>query len=100
MIFYNITVNISRMAEKEWFDWMRAVHIPDIMATGLPVAHKMLRLLTEIENEGTTYSIQFTFREMDDYLTYQNEHQARLQQDHHGRFGDRYVAFRTLLEEV
>lgn len=100
MILYNTTVNISRMAEKEWFDWMKNVHIPDSMATGLPVEYKMLRLLTEIENEGVTYSIQFSFREMNDYLTYQNEHQARLQQDHHARYKERYVAFRTLLEEV
>ncbi len=100
MILHNITVNISRIAEMEWFDWVRTVHIPDYMATGLPIDHKMLRLLTEIENEGTTYSIQFFFKNMEDFLTYQNEHQARLQQDHHRRFKDRYVEFRTLLEEI
>lgn len=88
------------MAEQEWMQWMKAVHIPEVMATGLPVAHKILRLLTEVENEGTTYSIQFTFRTIEDFISYENQHQAELQQKHHARYKDRYVAFRTLLEEV
>jgi hypothetical protein len=100
MILYNVTVNISRMAEAEWMNWMKTVHVPEVMATGLPIAHKMLRLLTEVENEGTTYSVQYTFRTMDDFLAYQNEFQAELQQKHHDRYRERYVAFRTLLEEV
>jgi len=100
MILYNITVNISRMAEQEWMQWMKDVHIPAIMATGLPVAHKMLRLLTEVENEGTTYSIQFSFNTLDDYYTYESKHQVELQHEHHARYKDRYVTFRTLLEEV
>lgn len=79
---------------------MKNVHVPEVMATGLPVAHKMLRLLTEIENEGTTYSIQYSFRSMEDYLAYQTLHQADLQQKHHSRYAERYVSFRTLLEEV
>ncbi len=100
MILYNITVNISRMAEQEWMEWMKTVHIPEVLATGLPVAHKMLRLLTEVENEGTTYSVQFTFRTMEDFVAYEKGYQADLQQKHHARYKDRYVSFRTLLEEV
>lgn len=100
MILYNVTVNISRMAEKEWLDWMKNVHVPEVMATGIPVQHKMLRLLTEIENEGTTYSVQYSFRSMEDYLAYQTQHQDELQQKHHARYAERYVSFRTLLEEI
>lgn len=100
MILYNITVNISRMAESDWLNWMKNVHVPEVMATGLPLANKMLKLLTEIDNEGITYSIQYTFRTMEDYIAYEKEHQADLQQKHHARYKDRYVSFRTLLEEV
>lgn len=100
MLLYNVTVNISRMAENEWLDWMRTVHIPEVMATGLPKANKILRLLTEIENEGSTYSIQYSFASMNDYVVYQSEHQGSLQQKHHDRYKERYVSFRTLLEEI
>jgi hypothetical protein len=100
MIIFNITVNISYPAEKEWLRYMKTEHIPEILATGLPVEVKILRLLTEIENEGSTYTSQFTFNTMEDFLAYQTGFQAELQEKHHSRFNGQYVSFRTLLEEA
>jgi uncharacterized protein YbcC (UPF0753/DUF2309 family) len=100
MIIFNITVNISYKAEKEWLTYMKQVHIPEILATRLPTDHKLLRLLTEIENDGSTYTSQFTFRTMEDFLAYQTSYQADLQEKHHARFNGEYVSFRTLLEEA
>ena len=100
MIVYNITINISYPFEKEWVSYMKSVHIPKILSTGLPIEVKLLRLLTEIENEGATYTSQFTFRTMEDFLAYQTDHQTELQENHHQRFNGQYVSFRTLLEEA
>ena len=100
MILYSVTVNIDRTIEQDWLQWMKTIHIPEIMATGLPLANKLLRLLTEIENEGTTYSCQYYFQTMEDYFTYQQLHSPELQQKHHDRYANKYVSFRTLLEEV
>lgn len=100
MIIYNITVNISYPSEKEWLTYMKTIHIPEIMATSLPLEVKLLRLLTEIENEGSTYTSQFTFRTMEDFLAYQTHHQGDLQEKHHQKFNGQYVSFRTLLEEA
>ena len=100
MILFNITVNISHAAEKEWLKYMKETHIPAIMASGLPVETKLLRLLTEIENEGATYTNQFIFRTMEDFMAYQTEFQADLQERHHEKFNGQYVSFRTLLEEA
>lgn len=100
MIIYNITVNISYDAEKDWLHYMKTIHIPEIQATGVPLECKLLRLLTEIENEGSTYTNQFTFRTMEDFLAYQTHHQSRFQEQHHELFNGQYVSFRTLLEEA
>ncbi|MCF0063865.1 DUF4286 family protein [Dyadobacter chenwenxiniae] len=100
MIIFNITVNISYAAEKEWLHYMKTVHIPEILATKLPLECKLLRLLTEIENEGSTYTSQFSFRTMEDFLAYQTHFQADLQERHHTLFSGQYVSFRTLLEEA
>jgi hypothetical protein len=100
MVIFNITVNISHAAEKDWLRWMKTEHIPEIMASGLPVESKLLRLLTEIENEGSTYTSQLTFRTMEDFLAYQTNHQYELQEKHHDKFNGQYVSFRTLLEEA
>jgi hypothetical protein len=100
MIIFNITVNISYEAEKDWLHYMKTVHIPEILATGVPLECKLLRLLTEIENEGSTYTTQFSFRTMEDFLAYQTSHQTRFQEQHHELFNGQYVSFRTLLEEA
>ena len=100
MIIYNITVNISYPFEKEWITYMKTIHIPQIMATDLPVECKLLRLLSEIENDGATYTSQFLFRTMEDFLAYQTSHQQELEQKHHQKFNGQYVSFRTLLEEA
>lgn len=100
MIIYNITVNISYQAEKDWLHYMKSAYIPEILATELALECKLLRLLTEIENEGSTYTTQFRFRTMEDFLAYQTNHQPALQERHHELFNGQYVSFRTLLEEA
>jgi hypothetical protein len=100
MILYSVTINIDRKVEQEWLHWMRTVHIPEVMATGFPAEYKFLRLLTEIENEGTTYSCQYYFNTMEDYFSYDQLHSSALQNKHHIKYQNQYVAFRTLLEEV
>ena len=100
MIIFNITINISHAAEKEWLQYMKTVQIPEIMQTTLPLDCKLLRLLTEIENEGSTYTSQFTFRTMEDFLAHQTHFQADIQERHHQLFNGQYVSFRTLLEEA
>lgn len=100
MIIYNITVNISYAAEKQWITYMKSTYIPEIIATKLPIECKLLRLLTEIDNEGSTYTTQFSFLTMEDFLAYQTHFQAELQEKHHQIFNGQYVSFRTLLEEA
>ena len=100
MILYSVTVNIDPAIEQDWLQWMRAIHMPEVMATGLPEGSKLLRLLTEIESEGITYSCQYYFPSMEAYFTYQQLHSSELQQKHHDRYVNKYVSFRTLLEEV
>jgi len=100
MILYSVTINIDKAVETEWLQWMRTEHVPEVMATGLPAENKILRLLTEVDNGGTTYNFQYFFRSMDDYHTYQQHHSPALQQKTQERYANKFVAFRTLLEVV
>lgn len=100
MYIYNVTVSIDPAIEQEWLAWMKQVHIPDVMATGLFVEHKIMKLLNEIEGQGVTYAIQYTFDDMSKYERYQNEFAPTLQAQHSQRYKDRFVAFRTILELI
>lgn len=100
MYLYNVTVNIEEDVHDKWLNWMKDTHIPDVMATGCFVANRMLMVLSEIENNGKTYSIQYYFNRMEDYLKYQEKFAPGLQKAHSDQFRDKYVAFRTLLKIV
>ncbi|HXC07219.1 MAG TPA: DUF4286 family protein [Bacteroidia bacterium] len=96
-IIYNVTVCIDASVHDEWLDWMRTIHIPEVMATGHFLENRMCKVLVE-EDSGITYSIQYTCAGMPDLEAYQQKHAPRLQKDHNERYKDKFVAFRTLLE--
>lgn len=100
MIIYNVTVNIENSVREEWLNWMQSKHIPDVMATGLFVESRMLRLIGDEDSGGTTYAIQYTAKDMGDYLRYRDEFAPALQRDAMDLFGDKFTAFRSLLETV
>jgi len=99
MILYNVTVKIEKSVEEEWLEWMKTVHIPDVMNTGLFIRYQICRLLIE-EEDGSTYSFQYTCADMSSFERYQQEHARVLQADHTRRYKDRFVAFRTMMEVV
>ena len=99
VILYNVTVNIDPDVHDEWLEWMKGVHIPDVMNTGLFVDSKIFRIHTG-EDEENTYSIQYFCNSMDEYEKYQAEHAPKLQQEHTEKYKDKFTAFRTILEQV
>ena len=100
MYLYNVTVNLEDDIHEDWLQWMKSKHIPDVMATGCFVANRMLKVLSEIENNGSTYSVQYYFNRMEEYVRYQDKYAPALQADFKDRYKDKYVVFRTLLEIV
>jgi hypothetical protein len=100
MILYNVTVNIDTEIHQEWLEWMKAHHIPRVIATGCFQGYKILKLLTEIENGGTTYTVQYFLNDLSTYDHYSHEYAPALQREHSLKYEGRVVAFRTLLEEI
>lgn len=99
MIIYNVTVNIDDDVHSEWLQWMKEVHMPEVMKTGLFIENKICKVLVN-EESGTTYSIQYTCESMERLEEYQAKHAPRLQKEHSDKYKDKFVAFRTLLEIV
>lgn len=99
MIIYNVTVNIDDSVHEEWLKWMKEKHIPDVMATGYFLENKLCRILVD-EESGTSYSFQYTCRNMEELKAYQAKHAPRLQKEVADRYKGKFVAFRTLLEII
>jgi hypothetical protein len=101
MIIYNVTVNVEESIHDDWLNWMKTVHIPDVMNTGLFLENKICKVLSRQDDEsGHTYAIQYTCKTMNDLEVYQEKYAAELQKDHTARYEGKFAAFRTLLEVV
>jgi hypothetical protein len=101
MILYNITVNVEDGIHSDWFKWMKETHIPDVMNTGMFIENKMLKLLSQLpDEEGTTYAIQYFCTSLEDLEHYQQNFAPKLQEDYLKRYGNKVVAFRTILEVI
>ncbi|MDL5049897.1 DUF4286 family protein [Oscillatoria amoena NRMC-F 0135] len=101
MILYNVTVNVEDSVHAEWFSWMKQIHIPEVMATGKFSDWKMYKILTRQPDEsGVTYSIQYFAKNIEDYNAYQRDHAPALQLKTMQKYGEKLMAFRTVLETV
>lgn len=97
MILYNVTVSIDENVAEEWLKWMREVHIPDVMKTGLFLEGRICRILA-FEEGGLSYSVQYLSPSEEAYNIYQQDHAPTLQQEHTERYAGKFAAFRTILK--
>ncbi|MDH5609945.1 MAG: DUF4286 family protein [Cyclobacteriaceae bacterium] len=101
MILYNITYSVDADIEAEWINWMKQSHIPNVLKTGRFEGYKFLRLLNEeADTNGVTYALQFFAQTIGDLESYLSTEAPALQKAHMDKYGSRFVAFRTLLEEI
>ena len=100
MIISNITYSIDKTLEQDFLAWLKDVHIPDVMMTLKPKSYRIMRLLTEIENAGATFSVQYNFDNLSDFEQFENEFQKDLDYEIYKRYNGHYVFFPSLLEEI
>jgi hypothetical protein len=98
MVIYNVTVNINEEIQKDWLEWMKSVHIPEVMATGCFLDSRMMLLTEPKPEEGITYAIQYRLSSRQNLDRYFEHFSSDLQQSHTEKFKDQFVAFRTILD--
>lgn len=100
MILYNITINVSADIEQDFIQWMKDVHIPEIMETGIFYEYKFLRLLHDSDDGSINYATQYFTDTIDQMMDYEKNHAPALRAKTQSRYKEKALAFRTLLETV
>ncbi len=101
MVIYNVTLNVENAILEQWLPWMRKEHIPKVMATGFFYEYHFLKLISGEQSEDTsTYAVQYKCQDVKQLARYLEDYAHVLQQEHRKAFGERVLAFRTMLEEV
>lgn len=100
MYIYNVSVRVETDIVDEWVGWMKNHHIPAVIETGCFVTHQMHRLIQPEMEDGVTFVMQYQMDSLEDYERYQSIFAPTLQQETKDRYGDKVLAFRTLMQTV
>lgn len=100
MIVYNVTTKVRWNILEAWLNWQLEEQIPAVLSTGLFDSHQLFRLLEQDEEEGPTFVTQFHTSSTERYQQYRIEYAAALQQSGWEKWGDGFIAFRTVMESL
>jgi hypothetical protein len=100
MLLYNVTVGVDKDIEQEWLLWMKEIHMPDVLKTGMFVSSKIYKVLHDQDDGTVSYSVQYFAKSIDHIQQYLEVYAPALIEAHRQKFINKHVAFRTLLEEV
>ncbi len=101
MFVYNISVKLDSNIVESWLTWQKEEHIPQVIATGLFYECKIFKLLDhDEEEESPTYIIQYFTSTKESYYEYAAKYAKGLQVKAFEKWGDSFLAFRTLMQQV
>ena len=100
MFIYNVTVKIDWSVHDAWVKWMLNEHFTEMINTGCFTQSQLLRVLETDEAEGPTYAAQYFAENKPDYNRYVSIYSERIRKKYSEKWGDRFIAFRTLMQVV
>lgn len=100
MVFYNVTVKVMHTIANEWLEWLQNEHIKDVLGTGKFKSAQVCRLLEQDDSDGISYVIQYQTESMELYQKYIEDDSQTMIQKGYDKFGDKFIAFRTVMETL
>lgn len=100
MLVYNVTIKVAEQVAHDWLNWLQNEHIPEVMATGCFSKAGVFRLLEDAGEEGVTYVVQYFAGSRELYDRYMENHAGILRKKSFEKWGDKFIAFRSLMQVV
>jgi Domain of unknown function (DUF4286) len=100
MIVYNVTIKITEAIHHEWLQWLKEEHVHEVIRTGCFTHATILRLMEVDETEGPTYAVQYFAESKSLYNNYIEHHAAIMRQKSFDKWGDQFIAFRSVMQVV
>jgi hypothetical protein len=100
MFIYNVTIKVHESIKHDWLQWLKEEHIPDIIQTGCFTHAVILRLMEVDDTEGPTYAVQYFAESKGLYNNYIENHAAGMRQKSFDKWGDKFIAFRSVMQVV
>jgi len=99
-LLYNVTVKVNHAIHADWLRWMQEEHMPEVVSTGCFNGCRLLHLLESDDEEGVTYAAQYEAPDRTHYDRYIQEFADDLRKKGHEKWGNGFIAFRTLMQVI
>ncbi|MBE0570700.1 MAG: DUF4286 family protein [Ignavibacteriaceae bacterium] len=97
MIIYSVTVVIKKEVEESWLEWMKDVHIKDVLKTSYFINCEMQKqIIPEPAAGESIYIINYKTSSLERYNEYLMKEAPRLQKEHTDKFFGNFKALRAV----
>lgn len=100
MVIYSVSVKLLPHIETDWLHWMHNEHMQAVLDTGCFNRCQLLKLTEPTDEDGVTYIAQYETDSQEQVNTYIEQFAPALREAGYTRFGDQFIAFRTILHRV
>lgn len=100
MIIYNVTIKVDWRIHEAWVQWMKDVHMDEVVATGCFTRYQLLRLVDVDDTEGPTYAAQYFAESKELYNNYIENFSQATRKKGQDKWGNQFVAFRSVMQVV
>lgn len=100
MIILNTTFHIDDAVHDAALDYLKSVYIPEAIKSGRVSQPRLRKIWTDSQDEGCSYSVQFSVSDIEALEIWDSETGKRLNASLVEKFAYRMAGFSTLLEEI
>jgi hypothetical protein len=100
MFIYTVSIKLIPEIEHDWLRWMKEEHMNEVLETGMFDHAELFELIDPIDDEGRTFIAQYQTDSQTRYETYIEQYAPALRKKGYDKFGDRFIAFRSILKSV
>ncbi len=95
---YNVTTQVAHPIKESWIQWMKEIHIPQVLETGCFTHFQFVQILELDETDGLTYTVQYYTPSKALYNKYVDQFAAALRNDALQKWGNQIASFRSLMQ--
>ena len=100
MIIYNITTKVHHGIAADWLQWLKEIHVKDVMQSECFTKYRIVKLLEVDEADGPTYAIQFFAESKGLYNLYIEKFAGEMRNRSFTKWGDKFISIRSVMQIV
>lgn len=97
MWIYSVTISLDETIHEEWVEVINKDWLPLLNSLGSIHHFRFLRMLSDEQNGGITYSLQVEVMGEKEATEFEAEFDVKLMNPLYRRFPEKFMEFRTLL---